>query len=118
MYFYYGIKHSSLEEQSFSDGPQHDGTAESSCVAGNIELRVTEAASNSQRLGHHRTQDRVRNIYEDQQQLDVFGQPIFGSTNFGGTPNRHNVQVQQQQQQSANNAALFVETANFPSWDD
>lgn len=97
MYFYYGIKHSSLEEASKSENLD-DEVAGS---AGNIELTVTEPSKS------YPAQDR--NIYEGQQ-LDVFGQPIFGSTNFGGTSNQNASQTQER--------ALFVKQDSFPTWDD
>ncbi|XP_033223446.1 probable cationic amino acid transporter [Belonocnema kinseyi] len=97
MYFYYGIKHSSLEEASKSENLD-DAVAGS---AGNIELTVTEPSK------FYPAQDR--NIYEGQQ-LDVFGQPIFGSTNFGGTPSQNAAQTQER--------ALFVKQESFPTWDD
>lgn len=99
MYFYYGIKHSSLEEGNKSDS-MDDGVEN----AGNIELTVTE---HTKPQSSYPVQDR--NIYEGQQ-LDVFGQPVFGSTNFGGTPN-HNAS----QSQARN---LFVPQDSFPTWDD
>ncbi|XP_051162652.1 probable cationic amino acid transporter isoform X1 [Leptopilina boulardi] len=100
MYFYYGIKHSSLEEGNKTDS-MDDGGAE---TAGNIELTVTE---HTKPQSSYPVQDR--NIYEGQQ-LDVFGQPVFGSTNFGGTPN-HNAS----QSQTRN---LFIPQDSFPTWDD
>ncbi|KAM0734021.1 Solute carrier family 7 member 14 [Formica fusca] len=123
MYFYYGIKHSSLEEANASENVDDivvGGTA------GNIELTVTD---------HHQqytTPDR--SIYEGQQ-LDAFGQPVFGSTNFGGTPNQQQQQQQQQhigggyqQRQTASGhridqtasttTTLFIDQQAFPTWDD
>ncbi|KZC08862.1 putative cationic amino acid transporter, partial [Dufourea novaeangliae] len=80
MYFYYGIKHSSLEEGNTSENLDENS------AAGNIELTVTD--SQRQQQGHHQpsyaTSDR--SIYEGQQ-LDAFGQPVF-STSFGGTPSQ------------------------------
>ena len=100
MYFYYGIKHSSLEEGSKSENLD-DGVAGS---AGNIELTVTEP---SKPQPSYPAQDR--NIYEGQQ-LDAFGQPVFGSTNFGGTPNQNAPHTQER--------TLFVHQDSFPTWDD
>ncbi|XP_070153451.1 solute carrier family 7 member 14 [Polyergus mexicanus] len=124
MYFYYGIKHSSLEEANASENVNDivvGGTA------GNIELTVTD---------HHQqyaTPDR--SIYEGQQ-LDAFGQPVFGSTNFGGTPNQQQQQQQQQQrigggyqqrqtasghridQTASTTTTLFIDQETFPTWDD
>lgn len=116
MYFYYGIKHSSLEEANVSENVD-DGVV--SGTAGNIELTVTDHQQVQQKL--YVTPDR--SIYEGQQ-LDVFGQPVFGNTNFGGTPNQHaahQLQQQHQRQQAAGQtttANLFIEQENFPTWDD
>lgn len=107
MYFYYGIKHSSLEEGNKADSMDDVGTDN----AGNIELTVTEHTKPQSSSSSYPSQDR--NIYEGQQ-LDVFGQPVFGSTNFGGTPN-HNNASQQSQSQSRN---LFIPQDSFPTWDD
>ncbi|OXU17780.1 hypothetical protein TSAR_003303 [Trichomalopsis sarcophagae] len=109
MYFYYGIKHSSLEEVNAEAG------AETS-AGGNIELTVTDPSKSS----HHpqpasspyATSDR--SIYEGQQ-LDAFGQPVFGSTNFGGTPSSHQ---QQSGTSGTSGTPLFVPPDSFPSWDD
>ncbi|XP_024936750.1 probable cationic amino acid transporter isoform X2 [Cephus cinctus] len=117
MYFYYGIKHSSLEEKSSSDNVECGNVN----VAGNIELTVTEHPKGqvSYPVQEHST-------YEGQQ-LDAFGQPVFGSTNFGGTPNHRpssaesktpsSSQVGGQQSQSTEKV-LFVAQDNFPTWDD
>lgn len=128
MYFNYGIKHSSLEEANASENVDDivvGGTA------GNIELTVTD---------HHRQPQKQytsdRSIYESQQ-LDAFGQPVFGSTNFGGTPNQQQQQQQQQhigigggfqQRQTASGhridqtasttTTLFIDQESFPTWDD
>lgn len=119
MYFNYGIKHSSLEEANASENVDDiivGGTG------GNIELTVTE---------HHQRQAQKqytpdRSIYESTQ-LDAFGQPVFGSTNFGGTPNQQQQQQQHiggghQQRQSGQTAStgknLFIEQDSFPTWDD
>jgi cationic amino acid transporter 14 len=119
VYFNYGIKHSSLEESNSSENVDDvvvGGTA------GNIELTVTD---------HRQQQYTVtpdRSIYEGQQ-LDAFGQPVFGSTNFGGTPNQHAGGHQQQSRQapaSGNQTAasttasnnLFIDQRSFPTWDD
>ena len=100
MYFYYGIKHSSLEEGNRSENI-NDGGAGS---AGNIELTVTE---HSIPQTPYPAQDR--SIYEGQQ-LDAFGQPVFGSTNFGGTPNHNALQSQDR--------SMFIQQDSFPTWDD
>lgn len=120
MYFYYGIKHSSLEEANESENVDDivvGGTA------GNIELTVTDHRQQK----HYVTPDR--SIYEGQQ-LDAFGQPVFGSTNFGGTPNQlhggYQQQRQQQQQQqpagrtdqTTTGKPLFIDQDSFPTWDD
>lgn len=121
MYFQYGIKNSSLEEANASENVDDivvgDGTA------GNIELTVTD---------HHKRQQYTpdRSIYESQQ-LDAFGQPVFGSTNFGGTPNQqqHIGGHQQRQtgvtgsgrridQTASTDKNLFIDQDSFPSWDD
>ncbi|GAB1862047.1 Probable cationic amino acid transporter [Camponotus japonicus] len=123
MYFNYGIKHSSLEEANASENVDDIVV---SGTAGNIELTVTD---------HHRQAQKQytpdRSIYESQQ-LDAFGQPVFGSTNFGGTPNQ---QQQQQQQhiggyqqkqtasghridQTASTTTLFIDQESFPTWED
>lgn len=121
MYFYYGIKHSSLEEANASENID-DGVVGG--TAGNIELTVTDHQRQQIQENLYITPDR--NIYEGQQ-LDAFGQPVFGSTNFGGTLNQHVSQQQQQQQRrqqavnridqtTTNN--LFIDQENFPTWDD
>ncbi|TGZ37941.1 solute carrier family 7 member 14 [Temnothorax longispinosus] len=125
MYFQYGIKNSSLEEANASENVDDivvGGTA------GNIELTVTD---------HHRQQQKQytpdRSIYEGQQ-LDAFGQPVFGSTNFGGTPNQQqHISIGGHQQRQAGTAEsgrridqtasttgkhLFIDQDSFPSWDD
>ncbi|XP_077266311.1 solute carrier family 7 member 14 [Temnothorax americanus] len=125
MYFQYGIKNSSLEEANASENVDDivvGGTA------GNIELTVTD---------HHRQQQKQytpdRSIYEGQQ-LDAFGQPVFGSTNFGGTPNQQqHISIGGHQQRQAGMAEsgrridqtasttgkhLFIDHDSFPSWDD
>ncbi|XP_071555161.1 solute carrier family 7 member 14 isoform X2 [Temnothorax nylanderi] len=125
MYFQYGIKNSSLEEANASENVDDivvGGTA------GNIELTVTD---------HNRQQQKQytpdRSIYESQQ-LDAFGQPVFGSTNFGGTPNQQqHISIGGHQQRQAGTAEsgrridqtatktgkhLFIDQDSFPSWDD
>jgi len=127
MYFRYGIKNSSLEEANTSENVDDiviGGTA------GNIELTVTD---------HHQRQQQKQyspdhSIYESQQ-LDVFGQPVFGSTNFGGTPNQQQhtgIGGHQQRQtgtagsgrridQTASTTTgkkLFIDQDSFPTWDD
>ncbi|KAG5308428.1 S7A14 protein, partial [Acromyrmex insinuator] len=127
MYFQYGIKNSSLEEANASENVDDvvvGGTA------GNIELTVTE---------HHQRQQQKQyspdhSIYESQQ-LDAFGQPVFGSTNFGGTPNQQQhigIGGHQQRQTGAVGSGrridqtastttgknLFIDQDSFPTWDD
>lgn len=124
MYFQYGIKNSSLEEANASENVDDivvGGTA------GNIELTVTD---------HHRQQQKQyspdHSIYESQQ-LDAFGQPVFGSTNFGGTPNQQHIGIGGQRQtgrqagtgrridQTASTTTgrnLFIDQDSFPTWDD
>lgn len=96
MYFYYGIKHSSLEENNASENLDDGG------VTTAVELTVTTTS--------YVTNDR--SIYEGQQ-LDAFGQPVFGSTNFGGTPSQRPPATT-----GGQSTALFVEQDNFPTWDD
>ena len=103
MYFYYGIKHSSLEEGNTSDN------VEETVSAGNIELTVTDTQKQQPQQTHPSYTTTDRSIYEGQQ-LDAFGQPVFGSTNFGGTPS--------QRQAAAGQSSLFVEQEAFPTWDD
>lgn len=105
MYFYYGIKHSSLEENN-PDTTDIEGNA------GNIELKITEHSTTAQ-AQEYVGQDR--NIYEGQQ-LDAFGQPVFGSTNFGGSPSYATANTTQQQQQQSE--GLFISQETFPTWDD
>lgn len=127
MYFQYGIKNSSLEE---ANAPENVDDIVVGGTAGNIELTVTD---------HHQRQQQKpytpdRSIYEGQQ-LDVFGQPVFGSTNFGGTPNQQQhigIGGQQRQAGSAGcgrridqtastttgKKALFIDQNSFPTWDD
>ncbi|CAK9818112.1 Probable cationic amino acid transporter [Anthophora plagiata] len=108
MYFYYGIKHSSLEEGSASEN-QDEGVS-----AGNIELTVTDPQRQQPQqpqTTEYATTDH--SIYEGQQ-LDAFGQPVFGSTNFGGTPSQRPVA-------NSNNSggqSLFIAQDSFPTWDD
>ncbi|KAG7212528.1 hypothetical protein KM043_012836 [Ampulex compressa] len=106
MYFYYGIKHSSLEEGNATENLEESATAG---AAGNIELTVTD--HQRQHQTSYATPDR--SIYEGSQ-LDAFGQPVFGSTNFGGTPSNHS----SNQPQAAAGKPLFVEQESFPTWDD
>ncbi|CAL1682177.1 unnamed protein product [Lasius platythorax] len=127
MYFHYGIKHSSLEEANASENVDDivvGGTA------GNIELTVTD---HTQRQAQKQYTTPDRSIYESTQ-LDAFGQPVFGSTNFGGTPNQQQQQQQhigtggghQQRQtasghridQTASGKTLFIDQESFPTWDD
>lgn len=127
MYFQYGIKNSSLEEANASENV--DDIVVGS-TAGNIELTVTD---------HHQRQQQKpytpdRSIYEGQQ-LDAFGQPVFGSTNFGGTPNQQQQHIDiggHQQRQagavgrgrridqtaSTTGKNLFIDQDSFPTWDD
>ncbi|CAK9818017.1 Probable cationic amino acid transporter [Anthophora quadrimaculata] len=108
MYFYYGIKHSSLEEGSASEN-QDEGVS-----AGNIELTVTDPQRQQPQqpqTTEYATTDR--SIYEGQQ-LDAFGQPVFGSTDFGGTPSQRPIA-------NSNNSggqSLFIAQDSFPTWDD
>ncbi|XP_076758351.1 solute carrier family 7 member 14 [Xylocopa sonorina] len=105
MYFYYGIKHSSLEEGNVTEN------LEENVSAGNIELTVTDTQKQQQQQTHpspFATTDR--SIYEGQQ-LDAFGQPVFGSTNFGGTPS-------QRPATGAGQTTLFIDQESFPTWDD
>lgn len=128
MYFNYGIKHSSLEEANASENVDDivvGGTA------GNIELTVTD---HHQRQAQKQYATPDHSIYESQQ-LDAFGQPVFGSTNFGGTPNQQQQQQQHigigggyQQRQTASGhridqtasttATLFIDQESFPTWED
>ncbi|KAI4502777.1 hypothetical protein M0802_001821 [Mischocyttarus mexicanus] len=114
MYFYYGIKHSSLEEKNVQ-GNQDDVVNE--CTTGNIELTVTDQ-QRQQPSPHHNQQTAYTNVDANiygGQQLDAFGQPVFGSTNFGGTPTNY---TNQSHSQSPSSTALFVQQENFPTWDD
>ncbi|XP_012220661.1 solute carrier family 7 member 14 [Linepithema humile] len=125
MYFRYGIKNSSLEEANAS---ANDDTVVGGGTAGNIELTVTD---------HHIRQQKPytapdHSIYENSQQLDAFGQPVFGSTNFGGTPSisiSHHQPLQRQSAATGGNRIdqtastttakkLFIDQSSFPSWDD
>ncbi|XP_016911217.1 cationic amino acid transporter 3 isoform X2 [Apis cerana] len=102
MYFYYGIKHSTLEERNASEN------LEETVSAGNIELTVTDTQKQQQQQQpSYTTTDR--SIYESQQ-LDAFGQPVFGSTNFGGTPSQRPV--------ISGQSSLFIDQESFPTWDD
>lgn len=114
MYFYYGIKHSSLEEgkvQGNADDVVNDSTT------GNIELKVTEQHRQTHNQQATSYTNVEQNIYGGQQQLDAFGQPVFGSTNFGGTPTT-NYTNQSHSQSPASTTTLFVQQENFPTWDD
>lgn len=125
MYFQYGIKNSSLEEANASENVDNIVVGS---TAG-IELTVTD---------HHQRQQQKQyspdhSIYESQQ-LDAFGQPVFGSTNFGGTPNQQHTDVggYQQRQTRATGSGrridqtastktgknLFIDQDSFPTWDD
>ncbi|XP_047361443.1 probable cationic amino acid transporter [Vespa velutina] len=110
MYFYYGIKHSSLEEGNVQGNADE---VVNECTTGNIELKVTD----QQRQPHNQQAAYTnveQNIYGGQQ-LDAFGQPVFGSTNFGGTPTNY---TNQSHSQSPASTTLFVQQENFPTWDD
>ncbi|XP_012258062.1 cationic amino acid transporter 2 [Athalia rosae] len=119
MYFYYGIKHSSLEEQENSEHNAEHGTSDS--VGGNIELKVTDHQKPS---SFSYTNSGTDHGYYGGQQLDAFGQPLFGSTNFGGTPshatNTSGSAAQARDQKTASGEAnvLFVSEQAFPTWDD
>ncbi|XP_029167234.1 cationic amino acid transporter 2 [Nylanderia fulva] len=120
MYFNYGIKHSSLEEANASENVEDIVVG----TAANIELTVTD---------HHQRQAQKpytpdRSIYEGTQ-LDAFGQPVFGSTNFGGTPNQQQQHIGGGHQQSGHRTDqtastttgkknLFIPQDSFPTWDD
>lgn len=106
MYFYYGIKNSSLETES-EDGPVDSNNA------GNIELKITEHSGTSQ--SHHYA-NPDRSIYEGQQ-LDAFGQPVFGNTSFGGTSTHGSTTAQTHPTNTKTNP-LFVAQDSLPSWDD
>ncbi|XP_043504240.1 cationic amino acid transporter 2 isoform X1 [Polistes fuscatus] len=111
MYFYYGIKHSSLEERNVQGNTDE---VVNECATGNIELTVTD----QQRHPPHNQQTAFTNVDSNiygGQQLDAFGQPVFGSTNFGGTPTNY---TNQSHSQSPSSTALFVQQENFPTWDD
>lgn len=105
MYFYYGIKHSTLEERNASEN------LEETVSAGNIELTVTDTQKQQQQQQqmHPSYTTTHRSIYESQQ-LDAFGQPVFGSTNFGGTPSQRPV--------ISGQSSLFIDQESFPTWDD
>lgn len=105
MYFYYGIKHSTLEEGNVSEN------LEETVSAGNIELTVTDMQKQQQQQQqmHPSYTTTDRSIYESQQ-LDAFGQPVFGSTNFGGTPSQRPV--------TSGQSSLFIDQESFPTWDD
>ncbi|XP_034946106.1 probable cationic amino acid transporter [Chelonus insularis] len=105
MYFYYGIKNSSLEQKD------PDDIGHSSDNVGNIELKITEHHGASP--SHRFKSEQSRSIYEGQQ-LDAFGQPVFGNTNFGGSPS-HTTSAPQSQ---AHSQGFFVPQDNFPTWDD
>nr|XP_031830189.1 probable cationic amino acid transporter isoform X2 [Nomia melanderi] len=109
MYFYYGIKHSSLEEASKSEN------LEETVTAGNIELTVSEPQRQQQT--HHQYPAPDRSIYESQQ-LDAFGQPLFGSTNFGGTPSQRQDTTTTTATTTSAGQSLFVTQDDFPTWDD
>ncbi|XP_011499118.1 PREDICTED: probable cationic amino acid transporter [Ceratosolen solmsi marchali] len=106
MYFYYGIKNSSLKESNEDSGMESSG-------AGNIELTVTQPTKPSMQAkspqppcstSYITTPDR--SIYEGQQ-LDSFDMPVFGSTSFGGIST-----------QKSSEKTLFVSQDSFPTWDD
>ncbi|XP_015519272.2 cationic amino acid transporter 2 [Neodiprion lecontei] len=110
MYFYYGIKHSTLEEQECGEHAAESGDS----VGGNIELKVTEQQKASS-FTFNSSQGTERGFYEGQQ-LDAFGQPVFGSTNFGGTPSH--VAKTNPQGNAGEANVLFVSEQAFPTWDD
>ncbi|XP_046423951.1 solute carrier family 7 member 14 [Neodiprion pinetum] len=110
MYFYYGIKHSTLEEQDCGEHAAESGDS----VGGNIELKVTEQQKASS-FTFNSSQGTERGFYEGQQ-LDAFGQPVFGSTNFGGTPSH--VAKTNPQGNAGEANVLFVSEQAFPTWDD
>ncbi|XP_058792724.1 probable cationic amino acid transporter isoform X2 [Phymastichus coffea] len=107
MYFKYGIKNSSLERGGADREAGAAGAAEAAEPSGGtIELKVTDvnraqaAASSS---SPYAASDR--SIYEGEQ-LDAFGQPVFGSTSFGGAA------------AATGSSSLFVAQDSFPTWDD
>ncbi|XP_046742349.1 probable cationic amino acid transporter [Diprion similis] len=110
MYFYYGIKHSTLEEQERGEHAAESGDS----VGGNIELKVTEQQKASS-FTFNSSQGTEGGFYEGQQ-LDAFGQPVFGSTNFGGTPSH--VAKTNPQGTAGEANVLFVSEQAFPTWDD
>ncbi|CAD6239642.1 GSCOCG00008740001-RA-CDS [Cotesia congregata] len=105
VYFYYGIKNSTLEQKDSDD------IINSSENVGNIELKITDHAGVSP--SHRHANESDRSIYEGQQ-LDAFGQPVFGSTNFGGKPSNSGATAQLH----STSQGFFVPENNFPSWDD
>ncbi|XP_074110572.1 solute carrier family 7 member 14 isoform X2 [Cotesia typhae] len=105
VYFYYGIKNSTLEQKDSDD------IINSSENVGNIELKITDHAGVSP--SHRHANESDRSIYEGQQ-LDAFGQPVFGSTNFGGKPSNSGSTMQSH----STSQGFFVPENNFPSWDD
>ncbi|KAK0072859.1 hypothetical protein PV325_010678 [Microctonus aethiopoides] len=105
MYFYYGIKNSTLEQKESDESGHHSENI------GNIELKITEHQGASP--SHRFVSGQDRSIYEGQQ-LDAFGQPVFGNTNFGGSPS-HSTAASQSQKSSK---PLFVAQDSFPTWDD
>lgn len=115
MYFYYGIKHSTLEDQESSDHAADNGGSDS--AGGNIELKVTDHQKPSSFTYSVPGADRG---YYEGQKLDAFGQPVFGSTNFGGTPSHVTNSNPKDQSASTTGEAkvLFIAEQAFPTWDD
>lgn len=106
MYFKYGIKNSTLET-----GKEHEGEVVTEPSGGMIELKVTDM-NRPQASSPYATSDR--SIYESDQ-LDAFGQPVFGSTSFGGTAAAAHTSSTAQ---ASSSSALFIAPDSFPTWDD
>lgn len=118
MYFRYGIKNSTLQREA-DDNDHHPDNDN----AGNIELKITDHTISSS-PSHRYVNNQDRSIYEGQQ-LDAFGQPVFGCTNFGGSPiqatNRTiapTITTTTTTTTRTTTNPLFIPQDSLPTWDD
>ncbi|XP_014228432.1 probable cationic amino acid transporter [Trichogramma pretiosum] len=134
VYFYYGIKNSSLEVS------QEDAGLEPGAAGGNIELTITKSprggkSSSSSSTGavkkqhHHHHHDSSATttsttttkaeIVTHEPRMGSIGQAIFG-TSLSGAGSSTSTTTQQQTQSSTGGSSnpLFVPQDSFPTWDD
>ncbi|KAL7293261.1 hypothetical protein TKK_0013041 [Trichogramma kaykai] len=138
VYFYYGIKNSSLEVS------QEDAGLEPGAAGGNIELTITKSprggkSSSLSSTGvvkkqhHHHHHDSSATttsttttkaeIVTHEPRMGSIGQAIFGTSlsGVGSSTSTTTTQQQQHQTQSSTGGSsnpLFVPQDSFPTWDD